>query len=206
MSLVLNLTKPGEAGEKISLNLTKGEQFTAVIEWSGDVDLDSHALLCINHGQGGKVSGLEDILSTYNIKRKIRGQEVGILVPEADGSFSIHNGALTHTADVTGGDDQKEVIVINPSKLPETETFEIPLLAMIHPQHGGSEFKDVPTASVYILDSDGKEVMRASLSDEFGPFVGVQMGSIIIDSTGTHFERVAVGFNEDFNGVLGYFS
>ncbi|MES2943529.1 MAG: hypothetical protein V4772_11735 [Pseudomonadota bacterium] len=48
--------------------------------------------------------------------------------------------------------------------------------------------------------------MRVQLSSQFGEFVGVQMGSLMMDSTGTHFAAVGVGFNGDFNSVLEHFS
>jgi tellurium resistance protein TerD len=210
MNFQLSLTKENQVVEKFSLNLKKDEKFTVILKWTGDTDLDSHALLCRNGGSGGKISTFEDILSTYNVKRQIGGQVVGTLDKDTNGNFEIYGGALVHTADLTGAaDEEVETIVINPAKLPTMtpgSAYEIPIIAMIHPQSGAKKFKDVQNASVVILDDIGGEIMKATLSNEFGEFIGVQMGSIIIDSTGTHFEAVGVGFNEDFNGVLGYFS
>jgi tellurium resistance protein TerD len=45
-----------------------------------------------------------------------------------------------------------------------------------------------------------------SLSDQFGEFVGVQMGSIMVEASGSSFAAIGAGFNEDFNQVLGHFS
>lgn len=209
MNFELNLTKADEVASKIQLNLKKDEKFTILLKWKGDVDLDSHALLCKNNGQGGKISSMGDILSTYNVKRVIGGQEVGTLDKDDKGNFNIYNGALTHTADLLGSNSEEdvEVIVIDPGKLPPLSgsAYEIPVIAMIHPQSGNKFFRDVQGANVSILDSDGKELMKVTLSNEFGDFIGIQMGSLIIDSQGTHFEAVGVGFNEDFNQVLGYF-
>lgn len=211
MDLKLNLAKPGDAAPaKLSLNLRKNETFSVLLAWKGQIDLDSHALVCVNNGSGAKVSAAGDILSTYNVKRKIGGQEVGTLDRNPDGSFSVYGGALVHSTDVTDGDgaDIDETITIDPSRLtvPSGAAIEIPIIAMIHPQNGSKLFRDVEDAWVAVLNSDGVEVMKASLSDQFGEFVGVQMGSIMIDATGTHFVQVGVGFLGDFNTVLENFS
>jgi tellurium resistance protein TerD len=85
--------------------------------------------------------------------------------------------------------------------------IEIPLVSMIHPQAGARRFRDVQNATVSIVNGSGNELMRASLSSQFAEFVGVQMGSIMIDATGqANFVAVGVGFNSDFNDVLGHFS
>lgn len=209
-TLTLNLTKPGDTAKKLSLNLTKDEKFVVKLAWEGDADLDLHALLCINDGQTSQVSSFDDILSPYNIKRKIGGQIVGTLEKAPDGSFQIYGGALVHSPDATTGDDADvdEFIEFNPSKLtlPAGAAYEVPLVAMIHPQSSGKTFKDIKNAKVTVEDANGTVLMSANLSNQFGEFVGVQMGSIMMESSGTSFAQVGVGFNEDFNGVLGHFS
>ncbi|MBK3780384.1 TerD family protein [Paraburkholderia aspalathi] len=206
-NLVLNLTKPGDVATKLQLNLTKDEEFKVLLSWSGKTDLDLHALVTRSYGDGqpAKASSFDDVLSAYNVKRNIRGQEVGTLVRDADGSFSIHDGALVHSPDVAEGD---EFIIVRPSKLiiPTGGLIEIPLLAMIHPQGRGKTFSSVEDARVVIEDGDGNVLASASLSGQFGPYVGVQMGSVVIEQTGSSFATVGVGFNTDFNGVLGQFS
>jgi tellurium resistance protein TerD len=210
-NLVLNLTKPGEAAPKLQLNLSKGESFTARLSWDGSTDIDLHAIVCTNDGGGAKVSSLDDILSTYNVQRRIGGQDVGTLAKKADGSFEIHGGALVHSPDARDGnqDGIDEWIKIDPSRLPKPASgvIEIPLVSMIHPQAGSKYFRDVGNAAVSIINGSGTELMRASLSNQFGEFVGVQMGSIMIDAAGSaNFVAVGVGFNGDFNSVLGHFS
>jgi tellurium resistance protein TerD len=216
-NLVLNLTKPGDVATKLSLNLTKDEEFKVRLSWAGKTDLDLHALVTYSYGDGqpAKASSFDDVLSTYNVKRTIRGQDVGTLVRAADGSFSVHGGALVHSPDVVEGsgaaeddDDGDEFIIIRPSKLiiPTGGLIEIPLLAMIHPQGKGKTFSSVEDARVIIEDADGNVLANASLSGQFGPYVGVQMGSVLIEQTGSSFATVGVGFNTDFNGVLGQFS
>jgi len=210
-ALTLNLSKPGDVAQKLQLNLKKSEAFKVKLAWEGNTDLDLHALFCINDGSGGKISQLEDILSTYNVKRRLGGQEAGTLTKNPDGTFAIHGGALIHSADVDNGDsseDEDEWIRVDPSKMtiPPGSAIEIPIIAMIHPQSSGRNFSGVQNAKVSVEDANGTVLMSANLSAQFGQFVGVQMGSIMIEDTGTSFAQVGVGFNEDFNGVLGHFS
>jgi tellurium resistance protein TerD len=215
-SLVLNLTKPGEQAAKLQLNLNKNEVFTIKLSWdekssSGKTDLDLHAIVGVNTGAGAKASAFEDILSTYNVRRRIGGQEVGVLDKKADGSFEIHGGALVHSPDAQDGlaEGDDEWIRIDPAKLasPPQGHVEIPLVAMIHAASGARRFADVRNARVTVVNSSGRELMNATLSDQFGEFIGVQMGSILIEAGGkASFASVGVGFNGDFNTVLGHFS
>lgn len=208
--LVLNLTKPGDSVNKLSLNLNKGELFVIRLSWEGQTDLDLHALHCVNKGAGAKLSSAEDILSPYNTRRKINNTVVGLIEKNSDGTFSIHGGAYSHSADATDGDKAEidEWIKVDPTKIScaPGEVIEVPLISMIHPQSGGKTFRDVRNAVVAIQNSAGRELMRAALSDQFGEFVGVQMGSIMIDTNGPVFAPVGVGFNGDFNSVLEHFS
>jgi tellurium resistance protein TerD len=215
-SLTLNLTKPGQQVPKLQLNLHKDEVFTVKLSWDersaqDRTDLDLHAIVGVNTGDGAKAGAFEDILSTYNVRRKVGGQEVGVLTKKADGSFEIHGGALVHSPDAQDGtlDGDDEWIRIAPSKLiaPASGNLEIPLVAMIHGASDGRCFGDVKNARVTVVNSSGRELMRATLSDQFSEFVGVQMGSILIDRAGVaSFASVGVGFNGDFNTVLGHFS
>lgn len=209
-TLQLNLTKPGDAAPKLALNLDKGERFKVRLSWDGDTDLDLHALVAVNVGAGAKVSSMEDILSTYNVQRTIRGQTVGTLVPAADKTFSVHGGALVHSPDATDGakEGDDEWVSIQPDRLspPAGGAIEIPLVAMIHPQSTGRTFRDVKNARVIVENSAGKELLSLSLSSQFGEFIGVQMGSIMVEGSGSSFAAIGVGFNGDFNTVLGHFS
>ncbi len=209
-ALKLNLTKPGDVAPKLALNLSKGGMFKVRLAWDGDTDLDLHALVAVNAGHGAKVSSFDDILSPYNVKRVIRGQETGSLPLAADKSFSIYGGALTHSPDATDGNKQgdDEYVTILPDRLspPSVGVLEIPLVAMIHPQKAGRKFAHVQNARVAIEDENGRVLLDVSLSSQFGEFVGVQMGSIMIEPSGSSFVAIGVGFNSDFNEVLGHFS
>lgn len=169
MQLTLNLTKENETTQKIQLNLKKDEKFTVVLKWTGETDLDSHALLCRNSGSGGKISAFEDILSTYNVKRVIGGSVVGVLDKDSNGNFEIYGGALVHTADLLGSSDEEvETIVINPAKLPPMNGFayEIPIIATIHPQNGSKKFKDVGTPGLiyFIIHYNSYKIIRVVFS------------------------------------------
>lgn len=210
--LQLNLSKPGDVTSKLALNLSKGEHFKVRLSWDGDTDLDLHALHAVNYNDGGgaKVSDMLDILSTYNVQRKVRGQMVGELVKAANGTFQIHDGALTHSPDAVDGEAEgdDEWVSIQPDRLnpPAGGAIEIPLVAMIHPQTSGKTFKNVTNARVIIEDAYGKELLNVSLSSEFGAFVGVQMGSVMVDADGSYFVPMGVGFHQNFNEVLAHFS
>ncbi|WP_144630472.1 TerD family protein [Bordetella genomosp. 13] len=209
--LQLNLSKPNDVAQKLSLNLSKGERFKVRLSWDGDADLDLHALVAVNTGSGGaKVSSMEDILSTYNVQRTLRGQTVGTLPKNTDGTFQVHGGALVHSPDATDGhaEGDDEWVAIQPDRLspPAGGAIEIPLVAMIHPQTSTKTFRDVVNARVIVENAEGRELLNISLASDFAQFVGVQMGSIMIDANGSSFSMVGVGFNGDFNQVLAHFS
>lgn len=208
--LQLNLTKPGDAAPKLALNLNKGERFKVRLAWDGGADLDLHALVAVNTGAGAKIATLDDILSTYNVQRMVRGTPQGHIPLNADKTFSVHGGALAHSPDATDGhsDGDDEFVTIQPDRLtpPANGVLEIPLVAMIHPQTPGRKFSQVQNAHVVIENAAGQVLLDVSLSAQFGEFVGVQMGSIIVEPTGASFHAVGTGFNSDFNEVLGFFS
>lgn len=194
-----------------SLPLRKREVFSIVLDWAGSHDLDLHALICRNTGSGSKIGSWDDIFSTYNVKRRLNGEEVGHLNPNADGTFSTYGGALVHSPDATDGQktDEDESITITPDllPLPQHGAIEIPLVATIHEgDKYGYTFKQVQNPKVIIRNSSGTILMEAMLDIQFGTFTGVQMGSLIIDSTGVQFHSLGVGFNGDFNQVIGHFA
>jgi len=205
-SITLDLVKGNEAPKKLSLDLVKDESFKVRLSWDGNSDLDLHVLACHNNGTSSTISAHADILSTYNVERVRGGQTVGTIKKSADGTFQTLNGALVHSADAIEGDTisgDDEWVKINPALLPADKN-EIPIIVMIHPQTPNKTFAGVKNARVVIEDSSGNAVMDVSLSDQFGAFNGVQMGSILIDSS-IEFAAVGVGFNGDFNSVIAHF-
>lgn len=210
-SLTLSLTKPGERPQGLRLNLAKAERFKVRLSWDGGADVDLHALVARDFGQGAKVAEYGDLLSTYNVQRNVPGHGTqGTLPLAADKTFSVHNGALVHSPDATDGhgDGDDEFIIIHPDRLtpPAGAVIEIPLIATIHPQSSGQKFRNVQNPHVIIENAAGAALLDVNLGAQFADFVGVQMGSIIIDQNGASFAPVGKGFNSDFNEVVAAFS
>lgn len=204
MALTLALAKPGDNTPKLKLNLAKPARFTVELSWDSKHDLDAHALLAKNSGDGAKVSAFEQVLSTYNMKKTNKD---GALEPNPDGSFSTPEHALTHSGDVRTGEDADvdETITIDGAKVP-AGVNEIPIFITIHPSHSAT-FAQVKEAGIRIRNDQGTILGEYALSKEFGPFDAVQMGSLLLSSEhGWEFAPVGVGFNGDFNSILENFS
>ena len=217
--LTLNLQKPDAAPvRRLQLSLNKGARFNVKVEWDckadHEDDVDVHALEAVNSGGGAKVSALENILSTYNTSRMSR---TGALKTKPDGSFTTPSGGLTHSGDIRVQGSTAEVLTIDGSKVP-SDVNEIPLFATVHKaDHGEAHeedhdeddeaaFADIDVCIVTISDESGKVLGKYQLSDEFGEFNVVQLGSVMLaPSGGWEYVPVGVGFKGDFNDVLGNF-
>lgn len=204
--LTLNLAKPGDAKPAaLSLNLTKAERFTVKLLWDGDADVDLHALLCLGTASTQPALTQSDqILSCYNLAPN------GVLPKLPDGRFALPGGGLVHSADARDGraDGVDEFIEIDPAKIPLApgQAAEIPLIAMLHPGDGSKRFRQVQNARVEIVNSSGQQLLVADLSSQFANAVGVQMGTIMLAAgQAATFSPVGVGFEQDFNQVLGSF-
>jgi tellurium resistance protein TerD len=203
MALELKLSKPGDAAPKLSLNLAKPARFTVELSWDSAHDLDTHALLATNGGNGAKVTSFDQVLSTYNAKKT---NPQGVLTTNADGSFSTPEGGITHSGDARTGVnlDVDETLSIDGSKIP-TGVNEIPIFVTIHAA-GGANFSSVKNAGIRIKNDQGLVLGEYLLSNEFGPFNAVQMGSLLLDGSGWHYLAAGSGFNGDFNFILSHFS
>ncbi len=218
--LTLNLQKPDSAPvRKLQLSLNKGARFSVQVEWDckaeHEDDVDVHALEAVNAGNGAKVSALENILSTYNTTRMSRS---GVLRNNADGSFSTPSGGLSHSGDIRRQGLQAEILTIDGSKVPP-DVNEIPLFATVHKadhgeaheeEHGEDDdeaaFADIDVCIVTISDESGRELGKYKLSDEFGDFNVVQLGSVMLGPNGGwEYVPVGVGFKGDFNEALSHF-
>ena len=216
--LTLSLEKPGTApAPKIQLSLSKGVRFTVTVEWRCDADhaddVDIHALEARNDGQGAKVGALEQVLSTYNTQKMSRS---GVLPVNPDGSFTTGSGALLHSGDIRV-QGNTETITIDGSRVPDSVN-EIPLFATVHEaEHGagheeGEEdeeeaaFADIDVVTVTIAGEDGRELGAYKLSDEFGEFNVVQLGSVMLGPNGWEYAPVGRGFTGTMNDVLAHFS
>lgn len=203
MPLKLSLQKEGQAAPKLQLSLNKGSRFIVELFWDCNHDLDAHALLAYNSGNGAKVSSFEQVLSAYNTRKN---NPAAALTVNGDGSFSTPCGTLTHSGDSrTGvGKDVDEMIVVDGSKS-QNGMNEIPIFVTIHGDTAMT-FAKVKSAGIRIKDDSGKELGSYELSGEFGGFNAVQMGSMVLSDKGWAFIAVGNGFMGDFNTVLSYFS
>lgn len=205
--LKLAMHKDGEEKPKLKLNLSKGARFTAELFWDSSHDLDAHALLATNGGSGAKVTTLEEVLSTYNLKKN--DPTNGVLSLNPDGkSFHLPGEALHHSGDARSGVhvDIDEIITIDGSKITNGAN-EIPIVVTIHKaKANGATFGQVSKAGIRIKDDSGKVLGEYELSKEFAGFNAVQMGSLILGVNGWEFAAVGSGFNGDFETVLGHFS
>lgn len=199
----LNLTKPGDPVKKLSLSLVKATRFIVELYWDSKHDLDAHALLAANSGQGAKVSSFGQVLSTYNAKKT---NPQGVLESNPDGSFSTPCGSLKHSGDSRTGEnsDIDEVIMIDGAKVP-AEANEVPIFVTIHPSNS-ARFSEVKKAGIRIKDDSGKVLGEYELSKDFGQFDAVQMGSILHGPNGWEYAPVGVGFKGNFNAILENFS
>ena len=177
----LPLSKPGEAVKKLTLSLSKGARFTVELAWDSKHDLDAHALEGTNNGDGAKVSDFAQVLSTYNV---IKPGITGPALPRnPDGSFSTISGALMHSGDKRDGTLQgvDEMITIDGARIP-AGVNEIPIFVTVHPSTVAT-FRDVKQASITIKSDDGRTLGAYQLTNEFGAFNAVQMGSLMATST-----------------------
>lgn len=203
MALQLPLVKPGETAPKLSLNLAKPARFSVELYWDSEHDLDGHALLAANTGGGAKITSLDQVLSTYNAKKT---NPNGALTNNVDGSFSTPCGGLTHSGDSrTGmGKAVDEIITIDGAKVP-SDVNEIPIFVTIHPSKS-AKFMDVRTAGIRIKNDQGAILGEYELTNQFGQFDAVQMGSLLLGANGWSYSAAGSGFNGDFNTILGHFS
>ena len=218
--LTLSLEKPGVAApKKLQLSLNKGARFVVKIAWECEAehqdDVDVHALEASNAGSGARVTSLESVLSTYNTKKM--NPKAGVLAANPDGSFSTPSGGLTHSGDIRV-QGNSETITIDGSRIPDGAN-EIPLFASVHRADHGNEherdhesaeeaaFADIEICTVSILDEAGKELGSYKLSDEFGDFNVVQLGSVMLGPDGAWmYAPVGRGFTGTMNDVLSFFS
>jgi|GEM_PF-1128351 len=217
--LTLNLHKPDAAPvRRLQLSLSKGARFSVKVEWDCKADhqddVDVHALEAVNGGDGAKVAALENILSTYNTTRMSR---TGALRNRPDGSFATPSGGLAHSGDIRVQGSTAEVVTIDGSKV-AAGVNEIPIFATVHEADHGeghgeahddddeAAFADIERCTVTIADDAGKILGTYLLSDEFGEFNVVQLGSVMLAANGGwEYVPVGVGFRGDFNDVLGSF-
>ena len=204
--LTLKLQKDGEEAPKLHLSLSKGARFTIELYWDSEQDLDGHVLLATNGGNGAKVDSLSKVLSTYNTE-----------LPLTDGSsmtrksgdkrpFMTPCKSLQHSGDArTGiGAAVDEIITIDGSAIPQGVN-ELPIFVTIHPSKS-AKFSEVKDAGIRIKNDQGVILGEYRLSEEFKEFDAIQMGSLLLGTNGWEYSAAGVGFNGDFDYILGQFS
>ncbi len=212
--LQLNLEKPNVQVPTLKLSLNKGDAFEVTVFWDchpdHQDDVDTHAFETFNEGAGAKVRSLEGVLSTYNTK--LMSPRIGVLAVKPDGSFSTASGGLVHSKDIRV-QHSTEVIKVIGANLPEG-CNEVPVFASVHEtdeeHHGAGEpdeaaFADIEVVTLKIT-AGSKTIAEYKLSDEFGEFNVVQLGSFILGDNGWEYAPVGRGFRGDLNQVLGFFS
>lgn len=205
--LTLTLTKAGDAPKPhLVLNISKPSKFTVELSWDSTEDLDAHALLAKNSGSGAKITDMSQVLSTFNTGIPLTDGTSKTRVAGDKRPFQTPEGALQHSGDARSGvgADVDEIITVNGSLIPDGVN-EIPIFVTIYPG-GSSTFAHVKEASIRIKNDQGTVLAEYKLSDEFGAFDAVQMGSLILGDNGWSYAPVGSGFNGDLNTILASFS
>lgn len=203
----LSLVKEGEQKPKLTLNLAKTARFSVELFWESSHDLDGHALLATNNnGAGAKVTSMDQVLSTYNSNLPLADGSSATRTPGDKRPFTTRCKSLHHSGDArTGiGAAVDEIISIDGAAIP-AGVNELPIFVTIHPSKS-AKFSQVTDAGIRIKDDSGKVLGEYQLSNQFGEFDAVQMGSLILNSNGWEYAAAGSGFNGDFNTILEYFS
>lgn len=207
MALQLELAKAGDAPKaKLQLKLSKPSRFTVEAYWESEHDLDLHALLATNSGGGAKVSDMAQVLSTYNPGLPLSDGSSATRQSGDKRPFKTPDGALYHSGDARTGVNAAvdEIITVDGAAVPNGVN-EIPIFITLHPATAGT-FSAVKMAGIRIKDDSGNVLGEYELTNQYGQFNAVQMGSLVIGPNGWEYTAVGSGFMGDFNTVLEYFS
>lgn len=219
--LVLDPRK-SDGSTKLQLGLAKSDEFTVELYWDSEHDLDGHALLCHNNGNGAKVSRFEDVLSIFTAKKQIRYNASGKRTvyntegaqavletrddPNSpdDGEFWTPGQAAIHSADREDGRelDIDETLTFNGSAM-EARVNEIPIIINVHE---GGTFRDVKDAGLKIKAPNGSVVAEYNLSDGFAEFDSAHVGSLVVVNNSWEYQELASGFDGGINTALDTFS
>ncbi len=206
MALQLNQKKDGEAIPKLQLKLAKPARFSVELYWDSSEDLDGHALLAANNGDGAKVDSPDKVLSTFNPSLLLADgssstRKVGDKRPFMTPCRSLHHSGDARTG---VGASVDEIITIDGALIPDGVN-EIPIFVTIYPGGAGT-FSQVKQAGIRIKNDRGVVLGEYALSNQFGQFDAVQMGSLLLGPNGWEYAAAGSGFNGDFNTILEHFS
>lgn len=200
----LNLTK--EAAGPISFSLCKIQKYIVELYWESQHDLDVHAIAL----KGGKLTGIQGILSTYNGGLVTSANPAVNHVSGGKEMFQNINGSLIHHGDARSGISVNqalpdEVLTVDLPKLTDG-TDEIGFFITTHPP-SSAKFSQVNDAKLVIKDDSGATLLTANLTNDFDSFDMVQMGSLVLNpaSNGWEFNPHATGINGSFNDIIAMF-
>ena len=206
--LELELVKPGQKGNALSLSLKKQTGVVVELRWESSEDLDGHMLLATNDGDGGRVYALSRVLSTYNTELPLADGSSKHRICGDTRSFKTPCGSLVHRGDARSGgskSDADEIITVHFSLIPD-DVNEIPIFITIDSKRPIA-FSQVKNASIRILDDSGDILGEYHLTRQFGEFNAVQMGSLVrTEDNGWEYVPAGSGFSGDFNTILEHFS
>lgn len=202
----LPLIKEGDVPKKFSLNLAKPARFAVEVFWESPHDLDGHVLLATNSGNGAKITDFAQVLSTYNPNLPLVDGSAPSRVSGDKRPFMTPCRSLRHSGDArTGiGATLDEVILIDGGLIPPGVN-ELPIFVTIHPSQW-AKFADVKEAGIRIKNDQNVILGEFKLTDQFGQFDAVQMGSLLLGQNGWEYVAAGAGFNGDFNTILSHFS
>ncbi len=147
-------------------------------------DLDVHAFGCVATASGSKLFNNGSHALTFAAKA----------LRKPDGTFATPDGSLIHSGDNLdgAGDGDDEVVSIDFTKLP-SEINEVSVFITLHDAaKRGQSFAHVYDSRVIISDiSNGKELCRYNLQNEFGGMIAVHIGSF--SKTGNDWAFTVIG-------------
>ena len=200
----LNLTK--EAAAPISFSLCKIQKYIVELYWESQHDLDVHAIAL----RGGKLTGIQGILSTYNSSLVTSANPAVKHVSGGKEMFQNVEGSLIHHGDARTGINVNqalpdEILTVDLPKLAGGED-EIGFFITTHPP-SNAKFSEVSNAKLVIKDDSGATLLTANLTNDFDQFDMVQMGSLVLNpvSNGWEFNPHATGINGSFNDIIAMF-
>lgn len=200
----LNLVKGGN--QVIELGLSKNNKYKIQLFWDSKHDLDAHALALTVNGKHRSLQGdASRILSTYNPACVLVSNPAQNISGGETQPFMVEKGYLTHTGDVRSASamnvtEPEEELIVDLAKVPN-DVNEIAFVVSIHPPLVNT-FSEVKNARLVITEEDGKELINAKLTEEFGDSNLVHLASIVNENNIWKFSASPSGIVGDFNKLL----
>lgn len=200
----LDLVKGGN--KVIELGLSKNNKYKIQLFWDSKHDLDAHALGLTVNGKHRSLQGdAGRILSTYNTACVLVNNPSQNIKSGEEQPFMVEKGYLQHTGDVRSATamnvtEPEEELVVDLPKVPN-DVNEIAFIVSIHPPLTNT-FSEVKNARLVIAEENGKELINAKLTEEFGESNLVHLASIVKEGNNWNFLASPSGIVGDFNTLL----